>query len=228
MTSVKKLRFFLLHAFISKKQEDFMKNVKMSLKEGEFLVICDFAENYAFVVQDAAPGFHWNNSQATVYPVVICFKDSHKSLAIVSDNTIHDAIAVHIYTRIVVNYIKSISDNVRKIYYFSDEAPQQFKNYKNIANLCHHEKDFGIKAEWHFFATAHGKGPCDGIGGTLKREAARASLQRPSDRQITTPKELYNWANQPSILPNIAVEFSEEQFYHRKKLNIEKRFENVK
>lgn len=223
-----KVNILLPHAFISKKQVDFMKNVKMSLKEGDFLVICDFAENYAFVVQDAAPGFHWNNSQATVYPVVIYFKDSHKSLAIVSDNTIHDAIAVHIYTRIVVNYIKSISDNVRKIYYFSDGAPQQFKNYKNIANLCHHEKDFGIKAEWHFFATAHGKSPCDGIGGTLKREAARASLQRPSDRQITTPKELYNWANQPSILPNMAVEFSEEQFYHREKLNIEKRFENVK
>ncbi len=30
---------------------------------------------------------------------------------------------------------------------------------------------------WHFFATSHGKGVCDGIGGTIKRLAARASLQ---------------------------------------------------
>jgi len=46
--------------------------------------------------------------------------------------------------------------------------------------------DFGIKAEWHFSATAHGKGACNGLGGSVKRLAARASLQRISDNQILT------------------------------------------
>ena len=44
---------------------------------------------------------------------------------------------------------------------------------------CNHEEDFGISAEWHFAASAHGKGACDGLGGTVKRLAARASLQKP-------------------------------------------------
>ena len=35
------------------------------------LVIGDFAENYSFVLQDTAQGFHWNNSQATIHPFVI-------------------------------------------------------------------------------------------------------------------------------------------------------------
>ena len=26
---------------------------------------------------------------------------------------------------------------------------------------------FWFQAEWHFYATSHGKGPCDGIGGTV-------------------------------------------------------------
>ena len=30
-----------------------------------------------------------------------------------------------------------------------------------------------------FFANSHGKQPCDGIGGTVKRLTAKASLQRP-------------------------------------------------
>ncbi len=51
-------------------------------------------------------------------------------------------------------------------------------------NLCSHEEDFGVAAEWHFSATAHGKGVCDGLGGTVKRLAARASLQR-SDYDTT-------------------------------------------
>jgi hypothetical protein len=60
----------------------------------------------------------------------------------------------------------------------------------------YHEEDFGLKAEWHFHATSHGKGPCDGIGAILKREARRASLQITNGRPILTPQDLYDWAKQ--------------------------------
>ena len=73
---------------------------------------------------------------------------------------------------------------MKQIYYFSDGAASQYKNRKNFLNLCYHHTDFGIAAEWHFSATSHGKGACDGVGGTVKRLAARASLQ---SHQITTP-----------------------------------------
>ena len=42
-----------------------------------------------------------------------------------------------------------------------------------------HSHDFGIEATWSFFATSHGKSPCDGIGGTVKRSTAMESLRRP-------------------------------------------------
>ena len=47
-----------------------------------------------------------------------------------------------------------------------------------------------------FFATSHGKGPCDGVGGTVKRLAARASLQRPYANQLQTPLQLFTWAKE--------------------------------
>lgn len=93
-----------------------MKNLRESLLEEEVLVVSNFAEKYAFVIQDAAPGFHWNNNQATIYTVVNYFKDFHRSLAIVSDNTHHDAIAVHIYTKIIIDFIKSINRSVQNFY----------------------------------------------------------------------------------------------------------------
>ena len=52
--------------------------------------------------------------------------------------------------------------------YFSDGAGSQYKNRKNFVNLCSHQEDFGVSAEWHFYVTSHGKGACDGLGGTLK------------------------------------------------------------
>lgn len=53
--------------------------------------------------------------------------------------------------------------------------------------LCHHEADFGLQAEWHFFATSHGKSP----GGTIKRDVRRASLQRTTDHHILTPEAMF-------------------------------------
>lgn len=212
-----KMESLLSHAFIAKKQSTYVHNLKESLKQGEFLVVCDFAENYAFVVQEAAPGFHWNNNQATVYPVVFYYIDDsvlcHKSIVIISDCLKHDTTAVYVFAEKVIEYIKSICSNVFKIFYVSDGAPQQYKNIKNFINLYHHKHDFDVLAEWHFYATAHGKGPCDGVGGTVKRMAARASLQLPLDQQITTPQELFDWASQPEIFPNIEVKYSTQEEY---------------
>jgi len=56
------------------------------------------------------------------------------------------------------------------------------------------KKDFGIEAEWNFFATSHGKSACDGLGGTIKRLASDYSLKNTTPgSQITTPLRLFEW-----------------------------------
>ncbi|XP_066600762.1 uncharacterized protein [Prorops nasuta] len=224
-----KLKAMLPHSYIAKEQSSFLKSLKESLKMDELIVICDFAENYAFVVQNAAAGFHWNNNQATVFPTVIYYKNSgeltHRSIVIISDCNNHDSIAVHVYLQIITDFLKTIRTSISKIYYFSDGAPQQFKNF---ANIYFHKMDFGISAEWHYFATAHGKGPCDGIGGTLKRMAARTSLQLPIDQQILTPFELYEWASKLVNLPNITIKFSSVKNYYNAAEKLKSRYSSIK
>ena len=56
--------------------------------------------------------------------------------------------------------------------------------------------DFGVAAEWHFIDISHGKGPCDGVGGTVKRLAAKANLQRTYNQQIMTPRQLFEFCEQ--------------------------------
>ena len=82
-----------------------------------------------------------------------------------------------------------------KIHYLSDGSCAQYKNYKNFANLIFHVQDFGITAEWNYFATSHGKNSCDRVGGTVKRLATRASLQRPLYNQILTPYQFFEFAS---------------------------------
>ena len=52
------LHYLTKHHFISQKQAKFFKEKKESLQPGEYVLVLDFAENYLFVVQDAAQGFH--------------------------------------------------------------------------------------------------------------------------------------------------------------------------
>lgn len=188
------------HHFVAKHQSEYLKSLKTDLKETELIVLMDFAENYSFVVQDAAQGFHWENSQATVHPFVAYYVDNVDTLQVVnccmiSDKLQHDTVSVHVFIQKFIDFLVTRT-KVTKIYYFSDGSAAQYKNYKNFVNLCNHKIDFNIEAEWNFFGTSHGKSPCDGVGGTTKRLAARASLQRPSSDQILTPKDLFDFCDQ--------------------------------
>ena len=59
-------------------------------------------------------------------------------------------------------------------------------------NLCLHKQDFGLDAEWIFFATSHGKWPGDRIGGSVKCHDAKRSLPRPMNNQILVYKDMFN------------------------------------
>ena len=107
----------------------------------------------------------------------------------------HDTIAVYAFQQKVLNFIKKSMPFIENLIYFSDGCGAQYRNFKNFENLKYHFRDFHLKADWHFFATSHGKNSCDGIGGTIKMLVANASLQRPIKEQILTPKQLFLYAD---------------------------------
>ena len=47
--------------------------------DDEVIILTHMLENYSSVVQDAAQGFHWDNSQCTVHPFVGYFKNNVSS-----------------------------------------------------------------------------------------------------------------------------------------------------
>lgn len=217
-----KVKLLLPHSFVAIQQSYFLSNLKENLDNNQCVVLCDFAENYSFVLQDAVQGYHWNNSQATIHPFVVYYKSSHTlqldhfSFVVISECLKHDTISVHLFQSHLLQFISSHFDKkVEHIYYFSDGAASQYKNRKNFVNLCHHDVDFGITAEWHFFATSHGKGPCDGVAGTIKRLAARASLQCSYNDQIMTPRQLYDWASRN--IPSCHFKYSTDKDYENHK-----------
>ena len=76
---------------------------------------------------------------------------------------------------------------------FSDGYAGQYKNCKNLYNLCHHKPDYNIDAKWMFFATSHGKEQCDGIGCSVKQLVSNASLQYISNFKILNPHDMFQY-----------------------------------
>ena len=118
------------------------------------------------------------------------------NICIISDCLKHDTVTVHAFIFPVLAYLRSKHHTLKNNVYFSDGAASQYKNFKNFTNLCHHRNDHGLEAEWHFFATSHGKSPCDGIGGTVKCLVAWASLQATVVNHSLTARQMFEWASE--------------------------------
>ena len=175
------------HSFLAKRQANFLRVKKESLKANEVIVLGDFVENYQFLVQDEIQSYHWSKEYCTLHLLVVYFIDGdgniqHNCLCFISDDNNHDTNFVYKIQTILVDYLKEDLPIVEKIFYFSDDCAEQHKNCKNFINLCHHQQNFNMDAVWIFFATQVTIRWC--WGGFVKRYVAKRSLQRPLHDQI--------------------------------------------
>ena len=56
--------------------------------------------------------------------------------------------------------------------------------------ILEHEGLFNVRATWNYLESGHGKGPCDGVGGSVKRSA---DLAIKKGLIIKTASDFYNW-----------------------------------
>ena len=66
---------------------------------------------------------------------------------------------------------------VDTVCYWSDGPLSQFKNQFSFTNLWYSEHDHHALDDWNFFATSHGNGENDGVGGHKKNAVWCKTLQ---------------------------------------------------
>lgn len=211
------------HDYIAEKQSSYFERRKENLKDNEVIAIMDFSENIAFEVQDAVQPHHYAKNQATLHPICMYFKQNgkieKKSMIIIAESKDHIVESVYLFQTKLAQYVKTVLKK-KKIIFFTDGAPSQYKNRKNFLNVCLFKKDFGLDVEWHFFATSHGKSPCDALGGSFKRNARLYNMKHPI-KPIDSSIGLYNYSQ--------TIKDSKVHFVHCDKeeyLRVKDRLEN--
>ena len=195
---IQQLQKLTAHSFIIKCQSSYLRECKENLEENKIIILGDFAEKYSFVVRDEIQGFHWNNLQCTLHSVVVHHKDGDAlqsvSYCIMSDDNKHEVGMVYQVQREIIAHLKLRFPYLSHVTYFSDGCAGQCKTCKKLYNLCYnlcHKADYNVDAKWMYFATSHGKQPCDRIGGTVKQLVSNASLQCINNSQILNPHDMF-------------------------------------
>jgi hypothetical protein len=157
----------------------------------------DFVENYVCSYSEEIQSAYFSKTAVTVHPCVIYFvtddheaKLEHRSFVILSDDRNHDASTVLAFLDKIVQKIKSIVPHVQCINYLTDSPTSQYRIKIIFNRIANHMDDFGTTATWIYTESGHGKGPCDGVGGMVKRLADEAVRMKTTE--IQDADDFYN------------------------------------
>ena len=172
---------FIWHQFIKRRQSSAYESQKQSaqdLDSSTCLLQMDFVENYAVSFQDEIQSAHWRQRQVSLYTVMVWHRETVISKVIVSDCRDHDKKAVAAFTCTVMEMIRTVLPSATTVNIWTDGPSSQFKNKFIFSFISKLQDRYSVSLAWHFFATSHGKGPNDALGGNVKRMAHRQALSR--------------------------------------------------
>ena len=167
------LKYFKFHCYVKQVQAAYFRQCYSNQKDDYVTIQVDFSENATMFHQNEIQSAHWAHSQVAIYTAVVWTSVGTFSYAVISSYLSHDKYSVHVFNSHILNHLKNVLNvHVKFIDFFSDGAAQHFKQkFTMFSMTC--LMDEGVKANWHFFATSHGKGAVDGVGGSVKRIVSR-------------------------------------------------------
>ena len=159
-----------------------MRNLRENLPKGEVVLWMDFAENFVCTSVEAVQSSYWNQSMVSLHTMIAYFPSDHdkklQSYVAVSESLAHNATAVFSIMKKVVPVLKEEYPKLKMMHYLTDSPTSQYRNKTIFKILTEHDTVFdGVSARWNYLESGHGKGPCDGLGASVKRNADMAIRQ---------------------------------------------------
>ena len=194
----KELGEFRQHAKRVTVQYNEMRRLRESLSENEMVVWMDFAQNYSCISLEDIQSTYWNATPISLHTMVVYSNSNGNSSRVqsyvaVSDVMSHNASSVYTILKKLVSLLKKEHPNLQAIHYLSDSPTSQYRNKTMFQFVSMHEEEFAIKARWSYLESGHGKGPCDGLGASVKRSADNAVKQ--GKVSIQSAADFFKWAD---------------------------------
>ena len=179
-----------------------IRTLKEKLPDHHMIIQMDFAENYSCRSLEEVQSAYFNQTTVTLHPMVVYYNDedgalAHQSFIMVSDEMSHKSSTVLAFVEEIMPSLKLLDPDLDTIHYWTDSPTSQYRNKHMFEFVANHKDTYGVNARWNYFESGHGKGPCDGLGGTCKRLADEA--MRSGRCVIQNAKDFYDWAVNSSM-----------------------------
>jgi hypothetical protein len=162
---------YVEHYFAANWQTMQKSNLVEHLPPDERLVYIDFAANHVHQCYFEIQAQEFAKFQSSILVIMVGERPDTQSKTrfhthfFCSDDREHDFFYI---TNALKKLMPLLGTAVRRVHFFSDGAPTQFKNKYLMNWISEFDQSFGAQCIWNFFATSHGRGPWDAEGGRLK------------------------------------------------------------
>jgi len=168
-----------------------LNSIKEELKRTEVLLHVDFSESCKNSNQDEIQSAYFGQSCFSIFTA--CAYTSYINdelvqtipITVTTDSNEHSRVTSLSCIDKIISHIEEKVGSFSKLYVWSDGCASQFRSRFVFSFLSHFHLDKEI--EWHFNEAHHGKGPMDGVGGTIKNKVFREV--KSGRLTITTPEE---------------------------------------
>ena len=202
------LKLLKEHVFVKRVQNVAYNQHKKDLTLDELLVHVDFAENYRNDQQDEIQSAYFGHQSFSLFTSCCYYKDGEdnllqKSVVIATENSDHNRVTSMSSLKKVVEIAEDFTGKkYHRLIIWSDGMSAQFRSrfvFKILAGTLFSEKEVW----WFYNERHHGKGPMDGVGGTLKNMVFRKV--KSGQIVINTPKDFTDAAIK--FVPSITTIF---------------------
>ena len=147
------------HIYRKRKQMTSYNQQKLDLKPGETLIHVDYSESYSNSQQDEVQSAYFGQQNFSIFTSCSYYRNSGE---VISESNNHSRIAAFSCIVTIVDELKKLTNKLRKVILWSDGCSSQFRSKFVFALLTHFDRNIAL--QWNY-----GKGPMDGVGGTIKR-----------------------------------------------------------
>ena len=186
------------HIYIKRQQHATYNQLKENLKTGEILLHVDYSENYVNKQQGEIQSAYFGHDSFSIFTACCYLRDAEEKLVnenvvVVSEASDHSRIAAFTCINKVFNFVREKHELPLKVtlHVWSDGCAGQFRSRYVFSLLSTLDKTVNLR--WYYNERHHGKGPMDGVGGTIKNRVYRDVMSNKC--LIKSAEEFSNHAN---------------------------------
>ena len=185
------------HIYTKRRQFAEIKRITDELGKDEIMIHLDYSENYKCKQQNEIQSAYFGNKGFSLFTACAYHskdgKLSKMSITVTTEENDKSRVASMSCVNKVIGHVREKLDRqISRVYIVSDGCSAQFRS-RFVFNLLI-QKD--LQLEWHYNEAHHGKGPMDGIGGTIKNLVHRKVMSNAV--VINSPEEFASCANEIS------------------------------